>query len=210
MSDLELISVLEIVVFGLAIAQVLMIVLTFRRERDVKDLRELVEDQRLRLAELGAWLAGRRSSPARRIAEDESDFERTPVKTSESGMPLQSTSIPDDDLALTVKSTEWQRDIAVSLKSSVRAPNATTPTGAAFKWFKDDPNEPPELVEARRIISGNPDRSEKQHSAEGLATHPQASDVEMERALRAIRSLKDDLEKSSTASRQVPAANIKR
>ena len=68
MNDLELINVLEVAVFGLALAQILTIILTFRRERDVEDLRELVEGQRLRLAELRAWLAGRSASQSRRIA----------------------------------------------------------------------------------------------------------------------------------------------
>src|SRR5271168_4882998 len=62
MNNLEPASALEVAVLGMAIAQVLMIVLTIRRERDVNELRELVEEQRLRLSELRAWLAGRNAS----------------------------------------------------------------------------------------------------------------------------------------------------
>jgi len=49
MDNLELVSVLEVAVFGLAITQMLLIRLTVRRERDVRDLRDLVEEQRVRL-----------------------------------------------------------------------------------------------------------------------------------------------------------------
>ena len=45
---------IAIIVMGIAVVQALTILLTFRRERDVKELRELVDEQRLRLAELRA------------------------------------------------------------------------------------------------------------------------------------------------------------
>ena len=45
MDNLELVSILEVAVFGLAIAQMLLIILTVRRERDIKELRDLVEER---------------------------------------------------------------------------------------------------------------------------------------------------------------------
>src|SRR3984957_19883374 len=90
MSDLELINVLEGAVFGLALAQILTIILPSRRERDVEDLRELVEEQRLRHAELRAWLAGRSASQSSRIASDGKPVPdwTANLKVSESGMPM--------------------------------------------------------------------------------------------------------------------------
>lgn len=162
MNNLELVNVLEVAVFGLAIAQMLMILLTIRRERDVKDLRELVEDQRLRLAELKAWLAGRSASQSRRIAsESKPGAEWTAnVRVSESGMPLQETKqprTPEDDAAA-MKALEWQRDVAARLQSGLKPqmpPTEQAPKPASaggFKWFKDEPNE--REIAARGIVAG--------------------------------------------------------
>lgn len=54
-----------IVVSLIAIAQALTIVLTIRRERDVKELRRLVDEQRLQIAELKASLARRNADRPR-------------------------------------------------------------------------------------------------------------------------------------------------
>jgi sirohydrochlorin ferrochelatase len=48
-----------IVVFLIAVAQVLMVHLTIRREEEIKELDRLVEEQRLQVGELKTWL-GRR------------------------------------------------------------------------------------------------------------------------------------------------------
>ena len=61
MNNLEIAEILEIAVIGIAVAQALTILLTIRRERDVKELRELVDEQRLHIVQLRAWLAGRNS-----------------------------------------------------------------------------------------------------------------------------------------------------
>jgi hypothetical protein len=74
MNNLEIVEILEIAVIGIAVAQALTILLTFRRERDIKELRELVDEQRLRIVELRAWLAGRNSFQPSRIKS-----EREPV-----------------------------------------------------------------------------------------------------------------------------------
>jgi hypothetical protein len=159
MNNLELTSVLEVAVLGMALAQVLMIILTIRRERDVNELRELVEEQRLRVAELRAWLAGRNASQSSRISsEGKPDPEWIAnVKVSESGMPLQETKqprFPEDDPARAAKAQEWKHEVAARLQSGIKALQTTTPAEDVFKWFKDDPNEPPEIVEARRVVNG--------------------------------------------------------
>jgi len=187
----------------------LMIVLTIRRERDVNDLRELVEGQRLRLAELRAWLAGLNASQTRRIGS-EGEPEPKPianVKASGSEMPGQETgqSPPhEDDVARATKALEWQREVAARLQSGIReispAGQATTPTAEdGFKWFRDDPNEPREIVEARGVVNGlgttYQPRAQAQDSPEGLAKRP-AHD-ELERINRAVTRLKEDMNKGS-------------
>ena len=192
MNNVELVSVLEVAVFGFAIAQVLMILHTIRRERDVKELRALVEDQRLRFVELKAWLAGLSASQSERMAsESNRDAEPTAnVKASEAGMPPQE------------KTLEWQHEVAARLRSGLIDQQATMPTGDGFKWFKDDPNEPHEIVEARRIVNGKRRQPQNQDSPEALAAQSRTSHVELERTLRAIRSLKDETDKSSTGLSQ--------
>ena len=52
-------TVAIIVVFLIAIAQALTILLTIRQEKDIKELGRLVDGQRLQIVELKAWLARR-------------------------------------------------------------------------------------------------------------------------------------------------------
>jgi hypothetical protein len=198
MSDLELINVLEVAVFGLAIAQMLTIILTFRRERDVKDLRELLEEQRLRLAELRAWLAGRSASQSSRIASDGKPVPdwTANLKVSESGMPmLEPKPAPrEHDPASEARALEWQRDVAARLRSGLKSQIPTTelatPTSVSgFKWFKDDPLEPPEIAEARSMIVGQP-QAPDQNSLESGTTRSCGEPDEVERTLKAIKSLK--------------------
>jgi len=210
MSNLELTSVLEVAVFGLAIAQMLIILLTVRRERDIKDLRELVEEQRLRLTELRAWLAGRTSSQ-RMASDSKPDLEPTAdAQASKSGMPLQEARSPEDDLARAAKALEWQREVAARLKSGISSQHATTPAEEdGFKWFRDDPNEPPEIVKARRVVNEKTHHPQVQNLPEDTATQPRSPFFEVERTLSAIKSLKEDTDTSSADLSREPRVNLK-
>jgi hypothetical protein len=59
-----------IVVFLIAVAQVLMVLLTIRREEEIKELDRLVEEQRLQVGELMTWL-GRRYGAQPRLTKSE-------------------------------------------------------------------------------------------------------------------------------------------
>jgi hypothetical protein len=70
MNNLEI----TLTVIAIAVAQVLTILLTIGRERDIKELREhvtelreLVDEQRVRIAEMRAWLARRSAAQPNRI-----------------------------------------------------------------------------------------------------------------------------------------------
>jgi hypothetical protein len=78
---------ITVCVIAIAVAQVLTILLTLGRERDIKELRELVNElrelvdqQRLRIVELRAWLAGRNAAQPSRI-KFESEPIREPIAT---------------------------------------------------------------------------------------------------------------------------------
>jgi hypothetical protein len=184
--------------FRISLAQILTIILTFRRERDVEDLRELVEEQRIRHAELRAWLAGRSASRSSRIASEGKPAPEwtATVKVSESGMPLLETKPgrSEDDPVGAARALEWQRDAAARLRSSLQSQIPTTeqatPTSpTVFKWFKDDPPEPPEIAEARSMVAGQP-QAPDQDSLESKTTRSIGELDEVERTLKAIKSLK--------------------
>lgn len=231
MDNVQLTSALEVAIFGLAIAQVLTILLTFRRERDVKDLRELVDEQRLHLAELRAWLAGRNALQTRRIASERDPEPKANAKASESGMPQETgqPSTSEDDVARATKTLEWQREVAANLRSAIRAEipqteQATAPADKkrssiaedAFKWFKDDPNEPREMVEAREIVADLGKTSHRgaqaQDSPESLSIQPSSTaHDDLEKTNRAIKWLKEDIDKSSeiTSLKGKPSVDLK-
>jgi ribosomal protein L29 len=180
-----------------------MIILTIRRERDINELRELVEEQRLRLAELRAWLAGRNASQTRRIGSERKPHPEPTanVKASESGMPVEEPrqSRPsEDDVARETKALEWQREVAARLQSGLKSrmpptEQATKPAAeAGFKWFKDEPNEPREIA-PRGIVAGlgNTNQPRAHDSLESKTIGPNTELNEVERTLRAIRSLRD-------------------
>jgi hypothetical protein len=63
-----------IAVFLIAIAQALTILLTVRRERDIKELREFFNEQRLDMVKLTAWLT------AGNVAQPLTKSEREPIR----------------------------------------------------------------------------------------------------------------------------------
>ena len=219
MSNLELTSVLEIAVFGLAIAQALTIVLTIRREKDVKDLRELVEDQRLRLVELRAWLAGRNALQTRRIASgrETSPEPTATAKAPASGMPMQEDDQPrvtEDAAARAAKALEWEREVAGRLRAGIKAETPTQQATTAadkkrssiaedgFKWFKEDQNEPHEIVEAREIVSNlGKENAPRIHDEPENLQLPSTANDELERITRAVNQLRADVEKTSVITR---------
>ena len=201
LNNLEPISVVEIAIFGFAIAQVLMIILTVRRERDVKVLRELVEEQRRSLIELRAWVAGRNASRPPQIAPA-SKPTHEPTPSPEASKP--ETRAVEKDVARGEKAFKWQQDIAARLQSGVRAQLATTSAAESFKWFKDDPNEPRELVEARQAINGKTHHFPDINLPEVLATQPLAPQLEVERTLATTRLLKEDTDKARAIEPEGP------
>lgn len=138
MSNLEL----AVCVIAIAVAQLLTILLTIGRERDIKELRGqvnelrgLLNEQRLRIVALRAWLAGRNAPQPSRISSERERM-REPI--------ANNTEAPEP---------------TITPKDSPDAIPSTTADGLtrvtnAFKWFKEDADEPREIVEARQIVAG--------------------------------------------------------
>jgi hypothetical protein len=231
-----------IAVFLIALAQALTILLTIRRERDIKNLAELVDEQRLHLAEVRAWLAGRnaarppltkseREPAGEPVADNTKAAEQgTTPKDSPQSKPLRTS---EDEAAQAKRALSWQREIFAGLRAGLKggavppeeaattAPEPAVTTGAvpeakrpgstedelkreskAFKWFKEDTNEPREIVEAREMLAnlkkGGPVSSEPTITLRDFPdpTGAGTTEEELDRATKAINWLKDDADKA--------------
>jgi hypothetical protein len=118
---------IAIAVIAIAVAQVLTILLTIGREREIKRLRELVTEHRIQIAEIKAWLAGRlQSGQPPRIKPG-----REPIADD---MRVPEPAITPKDLLDTIRPSTNEDELKRATK--------------AFKWFKED------AVEAREIVAG--------------------------------------------------------
>jgi hypothetical protein len=226
-----------IAVFLIAIAQALTILLTIRRERDIKELARLVDRQRLHVVELTAWLAGRNAAQPRRpkserepASDATADSARTPEPATAATAPPRTAEI---EAAQAMKVLNWQRHILAGLRAGLKAKGVAPPeppiTGApepgttpkvlsdtmqpsvaadesnlatkAFRWFKEDANEPHEIVSAREIVAGlnrGVQPPEPATAPKDLpdVVQPSSAENELERATRAIDWLKEDADKA--------------
>src|SRR3974390_3485935 len=94
---------LVIIVVSVAIAQALTILLTFHRERDIKKLRNLVDEQGIQIAELKAQLA-RRNTRQSRPAKSEHEPTSLRAKLSKAAPP--EPALTPKDLTDTPSTTE--------------------------------------------------------------------------------------------------------
>jgi hypothetical protein len=106
-------TVAIIVVFLIAIAQVLTILFTIRRERDIMELGRLVDGQRLQIVELKAWLA-RRNTGQPRFAK--SEREPTSLRAALSQPAIMPKGLPnteDELLERTTNVINWLNRVAI-------------------------------------------------------------------------------------------------
>jgi hypothetical protein len=114
-------SLLIIFIFLIAVAQALTILLTVRRERDVKELRAIVDVQRLHLAELMAWVSGRNAAPPRLPKPDTVSEPKTDnAKVSERPKEAIRSRATDGEAAQTMKLIDWQREMVAGLRAGLK------------------------------------------------------------------------------------------
>ena len=237
MNNLEIAEILEIAVIGIAVAQALTILLTFRRERDIKELRELVDEQRLHIVELRAWLAGRNAAQPRRTKSEREPIGEPIANNTKASEPaiapkdLPETIQPrttEEETAQAVKVLNWQREIVAGLQAGLKggAPPepAITPKAAdtvrpsttedAFKWFKEDADEPHEIVEAREVVAGlkggtppGPGITPKDLP---VTKRPSTIEDELKRAAKAINWLKEDADKAREIGASLPGTPLEK
>jgi hypothetical protein len=123
---------LTIAVMVLAVAQVLTIFLTIGRDREIKQLRELITEQRIHIAELRAWISGRmQSAQSRRIKKP--DREPAPEPT----MHEPAKQPPPINTQQPTNETETEEDASKRMTKVIR-------------WFKEDVDKAREVVAARQ------------------------------------------------------------
>jgi len=210
-------------VIAIAVAQALTILLTIGRERDIKELRELVnelrahlDEQRLRLVELRAWLSGRNAAQPSRIKAPE------PAITSRDLPETKHPRTNEDEAA--PKSHNGSREIVAGQrrfgqKGDTPPEPAMTPndlpdtvrpstTEAELEWFKADANETSEIVEAREIVDDRRGVASQKVAITRVpepaiapndlpdTVRPSTTEDEFERVTKAIDRLKEDADKA--------------
>jgi hypothetical protein len=104
---------LVIAVIAIAVAQALTILLTIGREREIKQLRKLVNEQRLHIVELRAWLTGRNAAQPRQIKS-----EREPIREpTANNMKAPEPAIRPKDLPETIQPRTTEEDTARVMKA---------------------------------------------------------------------------------------------
>ena len=118
---------LVVIVVLVAIAQTLTIVLTFQRERDIKTLRNLVNEQGLQIAELKARLA-RRNNRQSRPTNSECEPPRLRAKLSKTAPPepaltpkdlTDTPSTTENGLERTTNVINWLNRVAIDHTAAV-------------------------------------------------------------------------------------------
>ena len=110
-----------IAVFLSAIAQALTILLTFRRERDIKKLRSLIDEQGLQIVELKAQLARRntRQSPPARSERERASLRQKLNKAVPPEPTVTHKDLPDtrrtteNELERTTNVINWLNRVAL-------------------------------------------------------------------------------------------------
>ena len=121
---------LTIAVMVLAVAQVLTIFLTIGRDREIKQLSELITEQRIHIAELRAWINGRmQSTQPRRIKKPDREPAPEPTVHEAAKQPPINTQHPNEP--------ETEEDASKRMTKVIR-------------WFKEDVDKAREVVAARQ------------------------------------------------------------
>jgi len=165
-----------ILVFCIAIAQALTILLTIRRERDVKELREFVDHQRLHNVKLTAWLAGNRSAASHRLKKPKREKSATgePKANNNKLLGPPKSPVAPSQPRIAENEAAWQRDILAGLrtglKSSARDGSAKTPNGLP-DTIRQNPEKALERTEkAIELLREETDKAREDANLHGISS----------------------------------------
>jgi len=175
-----------IAVFLVAAAQALTMLLTLRRERDIKELRGLFDEQRLHMVELRAWLAGRNAAQLSRIRSD-----REPISEPiANNIKALEPPIAPKDAAETIQARAAGGEAA----QPGQADSADSLPAGQQQW----PVEDLQRYVARLKEGMAPDPAIARAPEKDLpdTMRPSTTADELQRATKAINWLKDDADKA--------------
>jgi hypothetical protein len=177
-----------------AVAQALTILLIIVRDREIKKLRELVNEQRLRITELKAWLAGRNAAQPRQIKS-----EREPMREPTREPMREPTREPmREPMREPIAKNNSAPEPAITSKDLPETiqPRATKDEAAeamkALNWLKEIQSAKPRRMKPEPIAEPEPAITPK-----GLPDTIRASTTEdeLKRAAKAINWLKEDADR---------------
>ena len=132
-------------------------------------------------------------------------------------MPAQDDDQPrvtEEAAARAAKTLQWEREVVGRLRAGLQgetpAQQATTAADKkrssiaddGFKWFKEDHNEPHEIVQAREIVSSlGKENVPRIHNEPDNLRLPGTPNDDLERVARAVNQLKANVEKTSVITR---------
>jgi len=187
MNNLEL----TVCVIAIAVAQILTVLLTIGRERDIKKLRELVselrevvDEQRLKIVELKAWLAGRNAAQLSRIRiKSESEPIRAPIANNIKAP--EPTIMPKESPDTILSPTEDEAAQFSQANSGIGSPSGQV------QWPIED---------LRRHVAGLKAGALPEPAITPIdlpeTIQPSTTEDELERANKAINWLKEESDKS--------------
>ena len=180
-------NLIIVAVFLVAAAQALTILLTLRRERDIKELRGLFDEQRLHMVELKAWLAGRNAAQLGRIKPDREPLSEPIANNIKALEPLVA---PKD-----VPETIQVRAPGVEAAQPSQAVSVGSPAAGQQQW----PIEELQRYVARLKEGITPDPAIARMPEPGISPEtgkPVTTADELQRATKAINWLKEDADKA--------------
>jgi len=176
-------NLIIVAVFLVAAAQALTILLTLRRERDIKELRGLFDEQRLHMIELKAWLAGRNAAQLGRIKPDREPVSETianNIKALEP--PVAPRDVPETIQVGAAGGEAAQPSQAVTVGS---------PAAGQQQWPIEDLQR--YVARLKEGITPDPAIASKELPD---TVKPSTTADELQRATKAINWLKEDADKA--------------
>jgi hypothetical protein len=172
-----------IAVLLVAAAQALTILLTVRRERDIKELRELFHAQRLHIVELRAWIVGRNTALPGRIKSDREPISEPIANNIKAPEP----AIAPKDVPETIQ----LRTTGDEAAQSGQADSGGSHPAGQEQWPIEDLQR-----FVARLKEGVPPEPAIPPKDLPDTTRPSANGDELERATKAINWLKEDVDKA--------------
>jgi hypothetical protein len=162
-------NTLVIAVIAIAVAQALTILLTIGREREIKKLRELANEQRLHIVELRAWLTGRNAAQPREIKSERESIREPTANDRKAPKPaITPKGLPEkieprtieEETARVMKAINWLNEVQSTLPRRMKPdrdqPMADVPAPAIT--LKDLPERPRLTEDEMREMVG-PDKA---------------------------------------------------